>query len=329
MRFFNEGRSCYEFQLNDDDFDNLIKNKYEQKPKDRRIIREYLREIRDISRKRTQFIPKLMQAVPKPTEVWFIFSYPEAESVVARFAKQSDNINEMWNAIHSALNTYIQEHNQRKADWPPGRLSLALSGILTTKIMYLPTNALVSCITAYSKEAQINISRNEFIQEYGVQTHWFTKKRVQNTLSTTPLYLQLSGIPITAGKRKSGTVETGLKNATKALEKLNKDIVEKRISDRRLNESLCLAIRDLSLNKGLNLSFSCEKPHPYLPRIRPDILVNSKNEKYIALEFCYTVDDTPGNLAAYVLSKLNTYMKQLENSFGIESKFRNSTEWEY
>jgi hypothetical protein len=322
IAFFNEGRTCYEFQLNDEDFDDLIQNKYAQKPKDRRIIREYLREIRDISQERTQFIPKLMQAVPKPTEVWFIFSYPEAESVVARFAKQSDNINEMWNAIHSALNTYIQEHNQRKADWPPGRLSLALSGILTTKIMYLPTNALVSCIAAYSPEAKISISREEFIQKYGVQEHWFVKKRAQSTLSTTPLYLQLSGIPITAGKRKSGTVETGLRNATKAFKQINKDIFSKKISDQLLNKSICLAIQDLSLNKGLNLSFTCEEPHPYLPNIRPDILVNSKNDKYIALEFCYTVNPSPGNLADYVLRKLNTYMKQLQQTFGFESNFR-------
>src|SRR6476469_5842013 len=322
IAFFNEGRSCYEYQLNDEDFDELIKTKYEPKPKDRLIIRDYLREIREISQDRTNFIQKLMQAVPKPTEVWFIFSYPEAESVVAQFAKQSDNINEMWNATHSALNTYIKENNQRKADWSPRRLNLALSGVLTTKIMYLPTNALVSCIAAYSKEARIPISREDFIQQYGVQNHWFAKKQAQKTLSTTPLYLQLSGLPITAGKRKSGSVETGLKNATKALEKINKDIVHKKISDQLFNKSIYLAIEELSSNKGLNLSFSCEKPHPNLPNIRPDILVNYKNEKYIALEFCYTVKDSPGTLAGYVLSKLNTYMKQLEHSFGFESNFR-------
>src|SRR6476469_8239297 len=322
IAFFNEGRSCYEYQLNDEDFDELIKTKYEPKPKDRLIIRDYLREIRDISQDRTNFIQKLMQAVPKPTEVWFIFSYPEAESVVAQFAKQSDNINEMWNATHSALNTYIKENNQRKADWSPRRLNLALSGVLTTKIMYLPTNALVSCIAAYSKEARIPISREDFIQQYGVQNHWFAKKQAQKTLSTTPLYLQLSGLPITAGKRKSGSVETGLKNATKALEKINKDIVHKKISDQLFNKSIYLTIEELSSNKGLNLSFSCEKHHPNLPNIRPDILVNYKNEKYIALEFCYTVKDSPGTLAGYVLSKLNTYMKQLEHSFGFESNFR-------
>jgi hypothetical protein len=320
IAFFNQGRTCYDFQLNDEDFNNIIKNKYEEKPKDRLIIRDYLREIRDLSRDRTQYTQQLMQTVPKPTEVWFIFSYPEAESVVAQFAKQSDNINEMWNANYNALFTYIKENNQRKADWKPGRLTLALNGILTTKIMYLPTNALVSCIAAYSKEAKIPISKEEFIQQYRVLNHWFAKRNAQSTLSTTPLYLQLLSRPITAGKRKSGTVAKGLTNATIPFQKINKDIVNNKISDSQLNKSLYLALQDLYQES--NLSFSCEKPHPNLPNIRPDILVNAKNKKYIALEFCYTVDDTPGNLAGYVLNKLNTYMKQLEQSFGFESNFR-------
>lgn len=320
IAFFNQGKTCYDFQLNDDDFDDIIKDKYEQKPKDRIIIREYLRDIRDLSRDRTKYTQQLMHNVPRPTEVWFIFSYPKAESVVAQFAKQSDNINEMWNANYSALFTYIKENNQRKADWKPGRLTLALNGILTTKIMYLPTNALVSCIAAYSKEAKIPISREEFINHYKVLDHWFGKKKAQNTLSTTPLYFQLLSRPITAGKRKSGTVEKGLANAKDPFEKINKDIVNNKISDSLLNKSLYLALQDLYQES--NLSFSCEKPHPDLPNIRPDILVNAKNEKYIALEFCYTVNNTPGYLAGYVLNKLNTYMKQLEQSFGFESNFR-------
>lgn len=320
IAFFNQGKTCYDFQLNDEDFDDIIKDKYEQKPKDRIIIRDYLRDIRDLSRDRTKYTQQLMQTVPRPTEVWFIFSYPKAESVVAQFAKQSDNINEMWNANYSALFTYIKENNQRKADWKPGRLTLALNGILTTKIMYLPTNALVSCIAAYSKEAKIPISKEEFINQYKVLNHWFAKRTAQKTLSTTPLYFQLLSRPITAGKRKSGTVEKGLANAEDPFKEINKDIVNNKISDSLLNKSLYLALQDLYQES--NLSFSCEKPHPNLPNIRPDILVNAKNEKYIALEFCYTVNNTPGYLAGYVLSKLNTYMKQLEQSFGFESNFR-------
>jgi len=314
ITFFNGGRSCYEFQLNDKDFDNL-KKKYEEKPKHKRIIRDYLREVKDIWQERTKYIEKLMGTVPKPIEVWFIFSYPKAESVVAQFAKQSDNINEMWNANYNALFTYIKEHTQRKADWPPERLTLALSGILTTKIMYLPTNALVSCIAAYSKEAGINISREDFIQKYGVQEHWFSKKHAQRTLSTTPLYFQLSGRPITAGKRKSGSVEIGLKNATKPFEKINEDIVSKKISDQILNKALYLTLKDIQNELGNNLHFSCEKRHPYLTTIRPDIIVEGAKDKCIALEFCYTNDNTPGNLASYALGKLNTYMNQLEHIY--------------
>ncbi len=113
---FNKGRDSYDFQLNDNDFENL-KNNYEKKPKEKRIIRDYLKEILDVWEERTGYISQLMKTVPKPTEVWFVFCYPEAENVVARFAKQSpDIIDEMWNADYKALSTYITQHNQRKAD---------------------------------------------------------------------------------------------------------------------------------------------------------------------------------------------------------------------
>jgi hypothetical protein len=318
IMFFNKGKSCYEFQLNDNDFEQL-KNDYKQKPQDKHLIREYLRNVRELWEKRTNHISKIVQSIPKPTEVWFIFSYPNAEGTVARFAKQTpDIINEMWNADHRSLYAYISENNQRKADWPVNRLSLALSGqILTTKIMYLPTNALVSCISAYAKDAKVPISKEDLLAEdkYNISRFWFQKGTVQKTLKTTPLYLQLAGIPITGGKRKSGTVKTGLNNAQQAFEKINSDISNSRISDRHFNKSICLSLQDAF--QGSRLVFSCEIEHPHLTNIRPDILVDM-NEKIVCLEFCYTNNNTPGNMADYVLRKLNIYMKQLQYNFGIE-----------
>ncbi|MEC4854189.1 MAG: ATP-binding protein, partial [Jaaginema sp. PMC 1079.18] len=205
IMFFNQGKSCYEFQLNDDDFEAL-KREYENKPQDKQLIRDYLLDVREIWSQRTNYIEKCKQSIHKPTEVWFIFAYPEAEGVVARFAKQiPENIHEMWNAEYNPLQPYINEHTQRKAEWPTRRLAFALNCLLTTKIMYLPTNALINCIVAYANDANIKISREKFKKIYKVPDHWFGKANAKNTLKRTPLYLQLSGGQNPTGKRKSGT----------------------------------------------------------------------------------------------------------------------------
>lgn len=319
IMFFNEGKSCYEFQLTDNDLENLKKG-YEKKAQEKHLIRDYLKDIRSLWEERTDYISGIVKNVPKPTEVWFIFSYPEAEDIVARFAKQTpDIINEMWNADYKSLFVYISDNNQRKADWKPQRLTLALSSrMLTTKIMYLPTNALVSCIAAYAKDAEIPIPKEDLLNrdKYNILQHWCIKSNAKKTLSTTPLYLQLSGVSITGGKRKSGRVEKGLKNATPAFEKINKDISDKKISDQKFNKAVCLALQDVFNNSEHNFDFVAEKPHPHLTNIRPDILVDT-NDKLVCLEFCYTNNKTPGNMADYVLRKLNQYMKQLEDNFEI------------
>ena len=314
--FFNEGRSFYDFQLNDEDL-TKFKEEYKQKPKEKQIIRDYLKQIIECWEERTDYITKVSHRVPRPTEVWFIFSYPEAENVVARFAKQSPDLTEeTWNADFKALSPYISSNNQRKADWPSGRLALALNGILTTKIMYLPTNALISCIVAYAEEANIPISRNDFIGDYNVPKHWFNKSAATKMLSRTALYLQLLNHPITTGNRKSGKIQTALESATQAFAKLNEDISKnKTFSDKRLNKALFLALNN-AFQQNSNISFFCEEIHPFIQTIRPDILVNINNEKYICLELCYTIDKTPSTIADYVLRKLNVYMKQLQEKLG-------------
>lgn len=317
IRFFNSGKSCYDFQLNDHDFERLKKD-YQNKPEEKHLIRDYLKGIKSIWEERTDHISKIVQNIPQPTEVWFIFSYPEAEGVVARFAKQNPEIiDEMWNADYQSLYGYVSNNSQRKADWDSYRLTLALSGLLTTKIMYLPTNTLISCIFSYAQEAQIPLTQESLLSEdeYNAKEHWLRKSVARQTLQTTPLYLQLSGKISKSGKRKSGTVPTALENAKQAFEKLNEDVSTQRISDQRLNKAMCLVLQDV-LKRHNNLSFSSEKFHPHLGNIRPDILINT-GQKIICLEFCYTKNSAPGYLADYVLRKLNQYMKQLGENFGI------------
>ncbi|WP_342596916.1 ATP-binding protein [Cyanobacterium aponinum UTEX 3222] len=321
IEFFNGGKSCYEFQLNDNDFEKL-KNEYQQKPQEKHLIRDYLKNVKSLWEQRTNYLEKIENSIPKPTEVWFIFPYPEAENVVKEFAKKiPDNINEMWNALYNPLQYYIHEHTQRKADWPPQRLTLALNTrMLTTKIMYLPTNALISCIVAYADDAKIKISREDFKDpnKYDVPEHYFGKQLANNTLKRTPLYLQLSGGQNPTGKRKSGTVQKALNSSRKAFEKINEDISASKsgkIGDKPFNKAICLALEN-TLSE-FNFNFRCEQYHPEPKiRIKPDITVETSN-KIICLEFCYTLDTTPGNLADYVLRKLNTYMKQLEQVYGI------------
>ena len=316
IEFFNNGKSCHEFQLNDNDFETL-KNKYQAEPENKQLIREYLIDIKHIWEERTNYIRKIESSIPKPTEVWFIFPYPEAENVVARFAKQiPENINEMWNAEYNPLQPYINDHTQRKADWSPQRLTLALNTrMLTTKIMYLPTNALISCIVAYANDAKIPISRDDFKHKYNVPEHWFTKYNANDTLQRTPLYVQLSGSQNSAGKRKSGAVQKALNKASKAYKKINENISGSesgKMGDQPFNQAICLALKEVL--SQFKFEFRCEEYHPHL-RIRPDITVETNN-KIICLEFCYTLDNTPGNLANYVLKKLNIYMKQLEQVYG-------------
>ncbi|WP_211167683.1 ATP-binding protein [Pseudanabaena yagii] len=339
IMFFNGGKSCYEFQLNDDELEKL-KQDYLKKPKEKHLIRDYLRDVKKLWQRRTNYLAKVVSNIPKPMEVWFIFSYPHAEGVVAGFAKKTPDIpNEMWNADYRSLNAYINDNNQRKATWNSERLTFALtSTMLTTKIMYLPTNALISCIASYGRDANLKINKDELLDKdkFNIPEAWFNKYAAKKALKSTPLYLQILelqtsanptslGKPkFTAGKRKSGKVVEGLKNATKAFEKFNERISAKnsqRISDNSLNKSLCLALKDL-LEEYDNISLDSEQFHPYLNNIKPDILIEME-EKIICVEMCYTNDNTPGYLADYVLKKLNTYMTQLQSKFGIDPALKN------
>ncbi|MFM6266914.1 MAG: ATP-binding protein, partial [Dolichospermum sp.] len=188
----------------------------------------------------------------------------------------------------------------------------------------------ISCIASYAEDAQIPISRQSFIQEYQVPEHWFGRKKVYDMLTRTPLYLQLSNRSISSGKRKSGTVEEALRNAEQAFRKININITtkdttkQKKISDQRFNKAFYLALVDaFTLDGQSNVKFYCEKEHPLL-NIRPDILVDIPDEKYICIELSYTVDKKPSYIADYVLKKLDKYMIQLQEQLGLTQDF-----WKY
>jgi hypothetical protein len=308
--FFNQGRTHYDYQLHDEDFERIMQD-FKNKPKPKQIIRNYLREIKTEWEKKTDYINNVMRTVPKPTEVWFMVCYTEAEDVISAFTKSSPDImDEAWNADYNRLSVYIK-NNQREADWKPQRLSLAINGVLNTKILYLPTNTFVSCIVAYAQEAGISITRKEF-KDMGVPDHWFEKSQARQTLKTSPAYRQLAGLPQRKGKRGSGKNPEALKTAKPIFEKLNKYIVEN--SDQPFNKALSMALQN-ACSDNSKLSFTSEQQHPWLQNIRPDILVNVNGEKYICIEMHYTIKKAPNVLAGYVLDKLNKYMKQIEGLY--------------
>lgn len=314
ISFFNRGRTYHDFQLHDSDFES-IKEVYENKPLTHQVIRDYLKEIKLCWEDKTEYLDKIARTVPKPTEIWFIVGYPEAEEVVSRFAKQTfDVVDETWNADYSQLSVYTK-NNQMEADWTPQRLSLALNGVFDTKIMYIPTNTLISCFGAYAEEAGIPISREEF-EEWGLPQHWLRKRPAKQPLSTTPLYLKLADKEPKKGKRKGGSGPGALEKAKPIFERLNKEYISgSKGSDKPFNRAVCLALSDSFSEEDSNLTFRAEQNHPWLQYIRPDILIDVPNEKCICIEMHYTTRTAPNILAKYILSKLNRYMKQVEKLY--------------
>ena len=324
--FFNSGKSCYEFQITDYELEEL-KNVYEKKPQEMCLIRSYLQDVKSLWKDKSNTLEKIRASIPKPTEVWFIFSYKNAESVVGSFSKKIPDIpQEMWDATYQSLYAYITSSKRRQDDWSSQELTFALnSPILTTKIMYLPTNALISCIAAYSAEADLGIRRRD---EYHIPDAWFGKAAARKALVSTPLYLQLANKPITSGKRKSGKVTEGINNAQEAFEKINRDISDKsgkgsknrsgQRSDQPFNRAFCLALADALEKDGLKdvEQIYAEGWHPYLETIKPDIVVEFP-DKIVCIEMSYSTNDQPSYLADYVLRKLHRYMKRIKNQFAL------------
>ncbi|OAB56068.1 hypothetical protein AY600_09025 [Phormidium willei BDU 130791] len=330
----NSGRDHTEYQITDDDL-NTLREAYENKPANKQLIRDYLVDVKQIWEKRSARDLSIAEAIPKLTEVWFIFAYPDAENVVAQFTKRNPKLlDEMWNADYDSLYTYVSGNTQKSKRWTPRRLSLALkSSLLTTKIIYMPTNALVSCVAAYSQDVPTGITRADYLdkEKYGCLPHYLRKSSTKEALKRTPLYRQLIGERIRAGKRKSGTVRQGLENARQAFEEINKQIWQKKVSDQKLNKALALALQDTykkESDQRFKLDFSAETYHPVLG-VRPDILISKspigvdkvravRQSRLICIEVCYTNNGTPGEIARYVLEKLDKYMTELQHHYKVD-----------
>ncbi len=304
----NNGLTIEDFNLTNADLESS-KERLSRDGRFRDNIRGYMESIKNKWRERNDVIKRLRSEVPNPTEVWFVISYPKAEDVVSRFARRGDKVDSAWKAFHDKLWEYIP-NSQRDADWTPKRLQLAIGGTLTTRMMYLTTNSLVSSAAAFMKKSHLNL--DEEID----QSRWFKPSAAEEYVSTTPVVRQLKKEPSPPGKRKGGPTARAREQAEPAYEKIV-EWVSGSGNDRHVNRAVACAI-ERSLPD--DFSIVAEQEHPWIPNITPDVTAKTPYGKTICIELYYTKRYQPNVVAGYVLDKLDTYMSQIESYVGSSGK---------
>ena len=266
----------------------------------KRTIRAYLEEVKKEWKKNSNHLEKILESMPKPNEIWFIFSYPDAESVVGHFTRKGVRHEEAWSAVSDKLFEYIESSNQRKASWTPQKLQMMLTGAVKTRIMYLPTNCLIALSKAFSENPDLQRTI------CNAPKNWEQPYRALKQFENSPMVRHLRGNLSPAGKRKSGPAAKSRESATPEFNKLVDWIVSGGGSDKYVNEAIAAALK--------KLGFDCTvgSDHPWIPGIKPDILINLE-DKQICIEFHHTKNNAQNRIADYVLDKLLTYSKQLEH----------------
>ncbi len=295
----NDGVELSEFSMTSSDLEEVFSN-FIKLPKAQRNIREYLELIKERWRVASGRQAKIRAGIPKSNEVWFVFSYAEAESVVGQFIRKSHRIEDAWSAIHDKLYEYIP-NSQRSAKWDAKRLQLALYGAVKTRILFLPTNALISTLAAYGA----NDALKKILDSKGVPSNWTEKKEAKRSFSNTPLYKLLVGENYPVGKRKGGPAAAALTTAQPIFSAVVQWLTSGG-SDISINKAVADVIADLS-----GLTATNNEPHPWISNVQPDIFIELPH-KQVCVEFHYTNRNAPGVIASYVLEKLDVYMDQIE-----------------
>jgi hypothetical protein len=300
ISFLNSGKEPSEFGLTSNQFEE-IKRKFDSLPVIQKTIRQYMQMIKKEWEITNEYIERLKITIPKPIEVWFIFSYPNAESVISQFSRKGQTVDESWTAFHDKFYEYIPG-SQRSAIWNATRLQLALFGYIKTRVMYLPTNAFIAAIYANTDDAKILST----IESYKPPLFWKQQAKARAFLSTTPMAKQIMGEKFQVGFRKGGPAAAAIAKATPIFTELNRLLTKGGVSDTVYNKAIAKCLRELT-----SYTIEAQRVHPWLEKITPDVLVELP-EKTISIEFHHTDDDTPYKIADYVLLKLNTYMNQIE-----------------
>ena len=302
----NGGRSIEEFNLTAEDLDEILGGGGDPDAEPE-TIREYLEFVYGRWKKTSGLIEQIHNRIPRQTEVWFVFPYPEAEATIGQFVRKTTRVESAFTALHAKLYEYI--HNtQRAADWTPTRLQLALGGALTTRILFLPTNALVAVVAAYAPDA----AEKAGVIVSDLPATWRTKSTAVDRLKTTPLLRQLRGEEPKMGMRRSGPAADALQRAAEAYARLATWTSGSGTgSDRTLNRAVAAALRDALGADGA--AIVPEASHPWIPNVVPDIRVDTNPERHVCIEICYTNRTEAHIVADYVLKKLDRYMRQLES----------------
>jgi hypothetical protein len=296
----NNGKEPTEFGLTDDLFSEVMKE-FQRLPQTSRTIRKFLQIIKTKWELKSGHLLILKDKIPKPIEVWFCFPYKNSESIISQFSRKGQSADENWTPIHDKFYEYIRG-NQRSSIWDATRLQLSLFGYIKTRIMFLPTNALISAIYAFTEKQEIK----DIISKRKPPEHWKLPNNAKIFLRSSPIIKQLLGESFQIGLRKGGPVAKALKIAGPIYSDLNNWITKKSGSDKHFNKALAKAI-----SEATELNVSTETKHPWLENILPDILIEMP-DKTISIEMHYTDDDAPYKVADYVLKKLNIYMNQIE-----------------
>jgi hypothetical protein len=305
----NDGRLLEDFDLTNDDLDELLK-RLQSQGQEQTTIRNYLRMLKESWIARSDQLSAIRATFPKHTEIWFVVAHKDAEEIADQFARKSPDPSEAWRASHGKLMEYIH-NNQRAADWNAKRLQFAIGGAFTCRILYLPTSTLATTIAAFGDGTLL--SRLQF-NNLGLPRGWYKKDTARKRLATTPLLRQLRDETAKLGKRRSGTVATALTTAAPAYANMSRFASgDAGGSDEPLNHVLGAALRDML---GASYTVEVEQPHPWLPNIIPDIRVDTPSDRHVCIEMFYSARTDAYVAADYVLKKLDRYMRQLESKVG-------------
>lgn len=299
-------KSLADFNLNTNDMEDVLTN-FNRLAIIDRTIRTYLEMVKQHWEEKSSYFKKIREKMPKPNEVWFVFPYKNAEDVVKQFARQSEHSDNAWMAIHEKLYEYIRTNDQRKAIWNSQRLQLAINGALKTRILFMSTNSLVMVFKSYC-ENKIVV---ESLEEFSLNRNWELRNKAVEAFGRTPLIRLLTQQEHPIGKKKGQQTQEALNTADAPYKAINKLISSKRISDNSLNIAVANCINDCVEN----INATAENFHPWIKGVKPDIFIEDRN-KQICIEFHYTDKSVPGEIADYVLKKLNVYMNQLEDYSG-------------
>jgi hypothetical protein len=300
----NPGLSLDDFLLSDTELELMAEN-FKQRNESEITIRNYLREVLSSSQKKSGELKRVVERLPRATEVWFIVCHDKGEDVARNFSrKTSHSIDDRWDAEYDGVYEYVAQNIQNHADWPKTeRLQFAIRGKIRTKVMFLQTNALISCICAYGRSNGVS---QELIDKLvaGSFDHWKNPSTTKRLLASSPMIRQLKGESEVVGKQRGGRHTESIDKASPLFPLVSASTYGEG-SDVPFNKCLAQAMRDV-MQVGDDM-IAAEQYHPFLPGIRTDILVNLNPNKHICIEIHYSAKTQPSELGNYILRKLDRY----------------------